>query len=84
MNSVVELSWVSDDGYTYDKAWANESGISPEELRELGEACRSWYYAEMSDSYAVTLGEQQSIERRIKPILDKYNLKISGTEIKAL
>ena len=71
MKSVVELSWVSGDGYTYDEAWVNESGISPEELRELGEACRSWYYAEMSDSYDVTQSEKNDIRRRIKPILDK-------------
>lgn len=71
-----KVVWMNDG---YDKDWVEESGITPEELKKLEDACMSWFYAEMSDSYAVTLSEEESIEKRVKDLVDKYNLKHCGT-----
>ena len=79
-----EVIWMNyGHGYDYDREWAKESGITKEDLDDLGGCCLSWFYAEMSDSYSVTCREQDSLRKYVKPFTDKYNLTYHGTNFKA-
>ena len=63
--------------FDFDEEWMLENGMSNDEKEILKEAVFDMWCAEMADNYHQTLSEQEEIKRRIKGLLDKYDLKIS-------